>query len=301
MNLLVVYRQGVSSERLIDCYPRSFMEELVLRGHKVTPIGEGHTIEQLEEMDVKKYDYLIELENGRGRDGELVFQQSKAKKKIPSAVWFIDSHGYPSLHKRAAKHYDHVFFAVYFRRDLFRNHRSAHWMPNATDLRWFGHRAFSNSNTDFDFGFFGSKGGLARADALADVCARNGWTCDIRQVGKAHRHKWPRTGEAMAKCRILFNHGQKHDGPNQRVLESMAMRKLLLTDLDPRDGMSKLFVEGYHFIGYESYTYADLEEKARWCMEHGTKAKEIAACGAEEVKMNHTIGNRVDQLLEVIT
>lgn len=300
MKLIVVYRQPISSARQIDCYPKLFAEELELRGHDVLRVGDGNPISTLEYVDVNGFDFLIELENGRNRQGDLEFEHAKFKKRIPSAVWFIDSHGHSSLHKRAAKKYDHVFFAVYSKRDLFIKHRSSHWCPNSTSLRFFGCSNF-RCTTEYDFGFFGSKGGLGRADPLGTLAAANKWSVDIRQVGKAHRHKWPRTGEAMSKCNILFNHGQKHDGPNQRVMESMIMKKPLLTDIDPMDGMSKLFVDGYHFIGYESYTYANLEEKMRWCLDNPKEAAKIAKQGYNEVKSKHLIGNRVNQILEVIS
>ncbi len=301
MNVLLGYRKDVRGGRPIETYARTFHRELLKRGHSVIPFGRGHKYESLEKIrnTIVGYDYLIELDCGRDQEGRLGFQKPEVKIKVPSAVLLIDSHGYPKLHRRISRHYKHVFFAVWSQRDLFTNHPSAHWCPNATDLSWFGWPNFEGVEIKHDFGFFGSKGGLHRADPLVAACNKNGWTYDVRQIGKAFRHKWPQTGEAMAACRFLFNHGQKHDGPNLRVMESMAMKRPLLTDIDPRDGMSKLFTEGLHYIGYESYTYRDLEEKMKWCVDNPDKAFEIANNAYEVVRDNHTVGHRVEQVLEV--
>ena len=103
----------------------------------------------------------------------------------------------------------------------------------------------------------------------------------------------------MNGCATLFNHGQKHDGPNLSVLESMAIGRPLITDLDPRDGMSKLFVDGEHFLGYEAYTFKGLEEKMLyakahpgWCLGMAQKARDL-------VLGKHLVQHRVQQMLEV--
>ena len=301
MKICLVFRQDVRRDGPVECYPRSALRALTTSNYEVTTVGEGHDIQFIDQLDEKDFDFLIEIENGRNGNGELPFQQAVENWSIPSAVWLIDSHGHPDLHQLVAKSYKHVFFAVWAKRDLYVNHPSAHWAPCATDLKWFSHRHFTNIPLQFDFGFFGSRGGLPRAAPLKQVCERNSWSYDIRQVTKPRRHKWPMCGEAMAACKNLFNHGQKHDGPNQRVMESMAMRRPLITDgTDDRDGMDRLFVSGYHYIGYESYRYADLEEKCKWVMDHPTEAQDIADRAFEEIRAKHTVASRVNQIMEVL-
>jgi hypothetical protein len=275
------------------------VDRLREKGHHVYVIGEGHPIDRisdLSEPDPKIFDFFLEIDNGRGTDGKLRFQrQSSFKFPIPSAVVLIDSHGYPDLHKDVAGLYDHVFFAVYARRDLFVGHPSAHWHPNATDPEFFYP---IETDPEFHVGFFGSKGGLHRANELKEICETFSYPYDIRQVGKAFRHKWPATCEAMNNCAILFNRGQKHDGPNQRVMESMACNRPLLNDLDPRDGMARLFEDGKHYVGYSSKD--ELEDKLIWLIANPEKAEEIAKAGYEEVLAKHTVSQRVDKVLEVI-
>lgn len=300
MKILLGYRLDHWRGRPVDCYARSFYRELTGLGHEVLPFGKGHG-KTLDDYDIKSCDALIDLDNGRGPDGKFSFSQDAVQQNIPTAVWFIDSHGNPDLHRRLAKNYNHVFFAVWDKRDLFAKHKCAHWSPCATDLSWFDFGRFEDVTPQFDFGFIGSKGGLSRADPLREICEANSWTYQIRQVSKAFRHKWPYCGEAMAECKTLFNHGQKHDAPNQRVLESMALRRPLISDVDPRSGMDKLFREGYHYVGYEAYTYEGLEEKCRWVMDNPEIAARIAKAGYEEVAAKHTIRNRVEQIMEVLS
>jgi hypothetical protein len=301
--LILCYRVDYQKTAPVETYARSFHHYAEKLGHEVLPVGEGHanrSMETLSEYLQNQYDLFIDLDCGRNAEGKLHLQNQHGIVKIPSAVWFIDSHGYPTLHKRTASHYKHVFFAVWDKRDLFVNHPSAHWLPNASDLRWFNytsHLPVYNS-PGFDIGFFSSKGGLERADDLKSVCAVNGWNYDIREVGKQYKNnRWPRTAEAMANCNILFNRGQKHDGPNQRVIESMLLCRPLVTDKDNRDGMKHLFKEGEHYLPYA--TPGELAERIRWCLAEPEVAHKIAVAAYAEARANHTVLNRVQNVLEV--
>ena len=300
MKICLAFRQDRRSNGPVECYARSVLYALEKK-HDVICVGEGHDIELLEEVNQGDFDMLLEIENGRNSKGKLFFQQGRYHWTIPSAVWLIDSHGQPDLHKAIARDYNHIFFAVWSKRDIFKDHKQAHWCPCATDLRWFDYKNFEDIQVYFDFGFFGSLTGIPRAYPLKEICQRRGWTFDVRQISKPRKHKWPYCGQAMAACKNLFNHGQKHDGPNQRVLESMAMRRPLLTDCsDTLDGMGKLFEHGVHYIGYQSYSYSDLEERCEWVIENPEKAEVIADAGYREVAAKHTIDNRVDFMLEVM-
>ena len=250
-------------------------------------------------MDPMDYDGIIEIECGRQKDGTFCYQVPlwTEESMPPTAVWFIDSHGNPTLHKRLAPAYDHVFYAVHSKRDLFEKHPSAHWCPNATDIKWFGRSQFQSTNPSpkYDFGFFGSKMGLARADQMKAICEANGWSYDIRQVNGVYKHRWPHTGEAMARCKVLFNMGQKHDGPNQRVMESMAVGRPLLNDLDDEDGMNMIFENGVHFLGYTPDT---LETTMKYAMvaDH----TEMVRAAYNEVAHKHTIFQRAKKIVEVL-
>jgi hypothetical protein len=250
-------------------------------------------------------DLLLDIDCGRDEKGHLRWHGETEKPGCPSAVYLIDSHGNPELHRAVAPRYDHVFFAVHAKRDLFAGHKSAHWSPNFTDAMWFDNENLKTDYTDHIFGFFGSKGGLDRADPMKVIAEANGWKCRVDQIRKEGRQRWPFTGIAMRECRYLFNHGQKHDGPNLRVMESMLTQRTLITDTDERDGMSKLFEPWVHYVPYGNFTngvysYDGLEGAMKWCIDNEVSARVIAGHAYNEVKAKHLVGNRIDQILEAV-
>lgn len=280
----------------VETYARCVHRAFEAAGHEVVNVYGAQTVWCPQDFDV-----YIELDNGRDAEGKLGFGQqftrSDIQLTIPKAVWFIDSHGQPDLHKSIAPYYDHVFFAVWDKRELFHEHKSAHWCPNATDPQFF-YPIYSGH--PFDFGFFGSKTGLDRADKMVEICLRRGWTYDVRQIGGGpFKHKWPRTCEAMNNCKVLFNHGQKHDAPNLRVLESMAVGRPLISDLEPRSGMGRLFLPNEHYLAYESYTQNGLEEQMEWALANLDRCHSMALHAQKLVLEHHLIKNRVKQMLEV--
>lgn len=297
MRILFAHRTSVVNDRPVETYSRSMVRELRSLGHEVIECGKN----PLNKIGCyKRYDLLIDVDCGRDSKGELHWHGEKNKPPVTSVVWLIDSHGWPDMHRRLSKNYDHVFFAVWDKRDLFSTHSSAHWCPNATDLRWFGRDHFTSIKPVHDFGFFGSKGGLDRAIPLTEESKKRDYSVTVRQVAAGGKHRWPFTGQVMSACRNLFNHGQKHDGPNLRVMESMAIGRPLISDQDPRSGMDKLFTPWLHYIPYEAYTYKGLDTAMEFCYHEAEKAKIIAENAYIEVKEKHLIKHRINQLLEVI-
>jgi spore maturation protein CgeB len=299
-HILLGYRQDFDKHgNPVISYSNSTHLALLKLGHTVTPMGEGHALESFKQIATSaldQYELFLDVDSGRNKEGKLAFLEEKCP--IPSAVRYIDTHGYPSLHKRSAKFYDHVFFAVWDKRDIFTHHDSVHWCPNASDAKYFYKDVLpeEHDSRPLDIGFFGSKGGIDRADVLKDICSRHDWKVDIREIGK-NGGRWPATAEAMAQCKLLFNKGQKHDGPNQRVIESMLMNRPLLNDRDPRDGMSELFEEGEHYLGYASDS--ELADNIGWCLREPSLAGSMAQRAYALVIAKHQVKHRVEQILEV--
>ena len=305
MNIILSYKKHECKGIEIPSYPFCFKNQLESLGHKVTCVGHGQEYSNIFHVNQKKYDVFIDLDGGRTGEGKFNFQCETTKAQIPSAVWFIDTHGggghNATLHKRLASNYDHVFFAVWDRRDIFTNHPSSHWLPNATDDHWFDSSLQDPwGSKPYDVGFFGSKGGLDRADILKQVCTPRKLRYDIREIGAPFKPRWPRTAESMAKCKLLYNQGQKHDGPNQRVMEAMVMNIPLITNRDKRDGMDKLFKEGTHYLGFDSIS--TLGNQIDWCFEKENEPllQSMAQRAYEEVKNKHLIYHRVKNILEVL-
>lgn len=295
MRVLVARNHQSIKGEPVETYGASIVRVLRERGHEVVDVPKSHT------QNYDGIDLCLDIDSGRNEKGDLIWQVTDKPLPCRSAVMFIDSHGYPSMHKRLALGYNHVFFAVWSKRDLFTKHPSAHWCPNFTDDKWFDGAGYPMTETPKDFGFFGSKGGLERADPLQIIADRRGWSTEIRQVNANGKHRWPQTAIAMSHCRSLFNKGQKHDGPNLRVMESMLMNRPLISDKDTTSGMDKLFEPWIHYIPYEYFTFEGLEESMRFCMTSQVGAREIAENAYREVKANHLVGNRVDQILEVVS
>jgi len=294
MKIMVTRRWIYYKNKPVETYSSSMIRVLREMGHKVVDLPKNPYCEY------NDIDLLIDIDCGRDENGKLVWQGELGKIPIPSAVMFIDSHGYPDIHRRMAKNYDHIFFAVWDKRDLFTDHTSAHWCPNFTDDKWFDATKYTPVVPIYDFGFFGSKGGLSRAEPMIKIASKMGYTATARQIAIGSKHRWPATAEAMNECEHLFNHGQKHDGPNLRVMESMLMHRPLITDSDPRSGMDKLFEAYTHYIPYEAYSYRGLEEAMKWVFDHPDEAANIADNAYRLVKEKHLVKNRLEQILEVV-
>lgn len=301
--ILVGFRQDTDKRgQPIMTYSNSTVNALVDLGHTVTFLGEGHAFETFDDMSTKfldEHELFLDLDCGRNSKGDLPFHCNEERAPIPSAVRFIDTHGHTSFHKRAARNYDHVFFAVWDKRDIFTNHPSVHWCPNASDATFFDRDILPelHESRPFDIGFYGTKGGIDRADVLKPMAQRHSWTVDIREIGK-NGNRWPRTAESMSRCKVLYNRGQKHDGPNQRVIESMLMERPLISDRDPRDGMCNLFQEGEHYLGYNSES--ELGNNIEWCLREPSLAGSMAKRAYQLAFDKHQVQNRVEQILEVV-
>jgi len=297
MKILVPHFNNHYEGRLIETYSHSLIRELRALGHDITEVSK----ERLPDDQYKQYDLLLDIDCGRGTDQSYKFHLNDGKVPTKSAIILIDSHGKPDYHKRIARFADHVFFAVWDKRELFSDHTSTTWFPNFTDLVHFdGNPSNHAAEKQFDFCFFGSHGGIERADPLVKICKEQNWTYDVDEIGRKGKHRWPNTAKRMAACRFGFNHGQKHDGPNLRVMETMAMKLPIICDKDPRDGKGFLFEPWQHYIPYTAYTYEGLLERMQWCINNPDKAAKIAEQAYTEVCNNHLAKHRVQTLLEVV-
>lgn len=304
MKILLGYRVETYKGLPIETYARSFHYYLKQAGHTVLPVGEGHPFSDIDVIgDIwRSWDLWLDIEQGRNSKGDLRFQYADQTRKdkvvLPSAVRFVDTHGHPTLHHRAGKKYDHVFFAVWDQRDRFAGYPSAHWCPNASDERFFGKQEVLKH--DYTIGFFGSKDGLDRADDLKRVCEPRRINYDIREIGRAGKHRWPETSRAMNQCKVLFNKAQKHD-INQRIFESMLVGRPLLTDRDERCGLDKLFTEYEHYLGYANEVELGLQ--LDWCLSEmdndNTLALDMAERAYNLVKEKHLVQHRVAQIMEI--
>jgi len=298
MKILLVKHLWEYEGKSIATYASSLSRAFTEAGHEVTEIDKQNI---LEDNYYRSHDLLLDIDCGKDMTGDHKFHlmHPKIQSLIKTVFFAIDSHGNPDMHQVLSRQAHHVFFAVWAKRDLFADHPSATWTPSFTDLEYFDGKKFIDAKTK-DFCFLGTRHGQDRADPMVKICKTNNWTYDVDEVGRKGKHCWPRTAERMAACRFGFNHGQKHDGPNLRVMETMAMKLPLICDKDSRDGKGFLFEPWQHYIPYEAYTYEGLAERMNWCINNHEKAAKIAEQAYTEVCNNHLVQHRVKTLLEVV-
>jgi hypothetical protein len=296
MKILFAHYKAYYNHRPVETYSTCMVRELRALGHDVMETGK----ERFDDLNkYKRFDLLMDVDSGRNSKGQYEWHMTTGPVPIPSVAYFIDTHGKADLHAKVANRADHVFFAPWVKRDVFAGHESAHWSPCATDLTFFN-RDFLAKEPQYDFGFFGSKGGLDRAAPMQLIADKQGWTTHVAQVAGQYKHQWPRTAEVMGNCKVLWNHGQKHDDPNQRVMESMAIGRVLITPYDIQSGMGHLFEPWQDYIPYEPYTCKDLDKRMKFAMTRPEACAKIAENAHKKVVANHTIKQRIAKVLEVV-
>lgn len=296
MKILFAYYRYFHDNEQVPTYAMCMVRELRALGHDVIEVNKTR-FDDLEKY--KRFDLLIDVDSGRDKKGKYEWHLANGPVPIPSVAYFIDTHGKPDIHARVSARSDHVFFAVWNKRDVFSDHESAHWAPCATDLNYFNQEQ-KVDKPQFNFGFFGSKGGLNRADPMIEVCKKHGFTYDVRQIASQYKIAWPHTGNAMGNCEALFNHGQKHDDPNQRVMESMAVGRVIITPTDIRSGIGFLFEPWQDYIPYTPYSCDGLEKAMLFTARKPEACEKIAQNAYNKVSKNHTIKHRVKQIMEVV-
>jgi len=100
---------------------------------------------------------------------------------------------------------------------------------------------------------------------------------------------------AYNKSRVAISWSSLLDLP-ARVWEGMGMALPVLTNRLP--DLNKFFVEGEHYLGFE--TVQEAEEKFIWAIENYEKAKEIGEKAHQLVSSEHTYDARIQFLLEKV-
>jgi spore maturation protein CgeB len=86
------------------------------------------------------------------------------------------------------------------------------------------------------------------------------------------------------------------DVVNMRVFDILACGGFLLAEYS--EGLEDLFEPGREIVTYR--TPDEMEEKARYYLEHREEAREIASKGMEAVRNRHTVKIRVEQMLRAL-
>jgi len=200
-----------------------------------------------------------------------------------TVAYLIDVH--LDLHSRLqmARFFDAVFIAQKDYVFAFNKmgHRQLHWLPLACDAEI--HNANSKAHA-YDVGFVGKLGarGTHRHELLSSVLPKY-------RTNDYMKYYSPREMAAVyGQSKIVLN-ASIHGDVNMRVFEAMAAGALLVTDRIG-NGLSELFEEGTHYIGYS--TIAEALGKIDYFLEKSAERDRIARAGQQAVLMHHTYGQR---------
>lgn len=219
----------------------------------------------------------------------------------PNAYWTSDTHidekGYQYRLKRA-KQFDHVFIThdaqiSDFIRDGI-DPGKLHYMPVAVEETCYRPHPVMEK---WDWCFIGFLHNEFRVDLIDRFCRE--WP-----VGEKGYLGWripefqghcvlDDTAKKFSQSRILLNQAIKDD-LNMRVMETMACRKVLLTqDITP---IHNLFKDGEHLVLYR--TIDEAVELARGLLSDPERRNRIAETGYREVLSKHTYNHRAREILK---
>jgi spore maturation protein CgeB len=112
-------------------------------------------------------------------------------------------------------------------------------------------------------------------------------------------------GEDMVKaynaCKIALNihYHLTGDGANYRTFEITGCGAFQI--VDDRKDLASLFEVGQEVVTYEYKNLSDLEEKVRYYLNNDQKRIAIAQKGQERAHRDHTLQQRMDRLIQVVT
>lgn len=206
----------------------------------------------------------------------------------PILAYLIDvhqgaHHRYPYL-----PFFDAVFVAQKDYRDLIAGQCDApvEWLPLACDPTL----APGRSERIFDVGFVGQLGavGSSRRRILETVLAT--W----RSNDHLRYHSPEEMVAVYASSRIVVNHSVNGD-VNMRLFEAMSAGALVVTDRI-QNGLNDLFVEGQHYVGYD--THDEALEAIAYYLAHEDERRRIAEAGMSLVRQCHTYDRRWARVLD---
>ncbi len=204
-----------------------------------------------------------------------------------TVAYLIDVHNDLRSRLKMAQFFDVVFIAQkeYVQTFQQMGHRPAHWLPLACDAE--SHNTDSKTRP-YDVGFVGQLGmrNTKRYKTLTSVLPRY-------RTNDYLKYYPPREMATIyGQSRIVFNASINGD-VNMRVFEAMAAGALLVTDRIG-NGLSELFEEGTHYIGYSSISEA--MEKISYFLDKSAERERIARAGQRAVLEHHTYGCRWESI-----
>lgn len=209
----------------------------------------------------------------------------------PTAVVLIDVHQDLPTRLMFAKYFDHVFVAQrdYISAITALGHSSVHWLPLAGDIET--HFA-PGLVRDIEVGFIGKMGrpGTDRHEVLSNVLPR----FKTNDIGQSYTPA--EMGRIYSRSRIVFNKSINGD-LNMRAFEALAAGALLITDRI-NNGLTDLFTEGVHYLGYD--TAEEAVSQIEYYLANESARALIARNGQDLLRSRHTYDIRLAQILDVV-
>ena len=207
---------------------------------------------------------------------------------IPTVYYGIDTHMVKDMIFDEAKNYKHVFFAQKKAIPEFKEFcgKESHWLPCCAEPIIHKPMDFKE---EYDFAFVGgvdmSEAHKSRRDAIMKLKEKY-------KVFVGNAYGYFMTMQ-YNKAKVVFNYAV-NDDLNMRVFEAMACKRPLLTNkLSLQSGLSDLFKDGEHYIGFDD---KDLMEKAEMLIKDKALRDKIALSGYNETIKNHTYTKRLEDL-----
>ncbi len=206
-------------------------------------------------------------------------------------VWYaIDSHLHLSWHTQYAAVFDLIFVAQldavrYYRADPER--QAVEWAPLFCDGR--SDRRLGRAR-DLPLTFVGTLNPKWNPDRVALIEA-------LRRKMPIHVQSGPYV-ELFNRSQMVLNQNAAND-VNFRTFQAMACGAVLLTERIG-NGLSELFQEGVHYVGYDRGQVDQIVEAVAAYRDRPTEGEAIAEAGYRRVMEAHTSRHRAERILEVL-
>lgn len=234
-----------------------------------------------------QYDCFFDIDWGEdGLGGILPYTPSALRK--PLLTWVSDTHLGYDYRLGKAKQADYVFCAQKRAVDEFKRDgiKDPIWLPHAFEP--LAYPKFNLLTKKYDVCFVGHVNSENRLEALDRL---------FKEFPNFYygQKRFEEASRKFAESKIVFNIAMLGD-TNMRCFEVLGSGSFLLTDRIPN--IEELFEDGKHCVFYENLD--DMIEKAKYYLKHDSEREKIAEAGYRHAMENHTMGHRVEKMLDII-
>lgn len=235
-------------------------------------------------------DAIFDVEGG-AESLDFVFRRFPDGISVPKAFWAIDTHQFLPLQAEKAKHFDIVYSAQ--KNAVAALGVKAQWLPAGASL----HEVDLVRERDISVAFVGSlTSAHARRRKIVELLALR-----LPEFYQQSNLFLDEKAELLSRVKIAINISLNND-INFRVFETMATGAMLLTDRITGNGMEDLFIEGVHYVAFDSEE--DLLGKIEFYSANPAERERIARAGQQLVDSKyrhfHMLRKVLDDIRDVL-